>query len=107
VIESSVSFVRGMSWAAAVTSLLLAQATWKCDGANWAQTTGKLEQNVVIPRMPTPAYRHWAQRYGHAVVVASNNSETTKGSSIYLFGGDTFEGDPSGENVCFIRLSVP
>lgn len=68
------------------------------NSANWAQTTGKLAQKVVIPRIPTPAYRHWTQRYGHAVVVASNSS-ITKGAQIYLLGGDTFEGDTSGENV--------
>ncbi len=68
----------------------------KC--SNWAQTTGKLSQNIVIPRFPTPAYRHWAQRFGHAVVVTSN-STVEKGSVIYLLGGDTYEGDVQGGNV--------
>jgi hypothetical protein len=81
-----------------LTSVVLSETLWLCWGSNWAQTTGKLEQNVVIPRYPSPAYRHWAQRYGHAVVVASNSTET-KGSVIYLLGGDSYEGDASGENA--------
>jgi hypothetical protein len=78
--------------------VFLDETLWLCQGANWAQTTGKLGQNVVIPRYPTPAYRHWAQRFGHAVVVASNSSNT-EGSMIYLLGGDSYEGDASGENA--------
>ncbi len=43
------------------------------DGANWAQSSGYLEQNVVIPAMPSPAVKHWQSRYGMASVTYISN----------------------------------
>jgi hypothetical protein len=70
--------------------------------SNWAQTSGKVQQNVVIPRIPTPSYPHWTQRFGHAIVVATNISVAQSLGAkplMYMIGGDTFEGDFDGENV--------
>lgn len=72
------------------------------DSTNWAQTTGKTAQNVVVPRRPTPDFRHWSERYGAAVILAREPSEIYKSPDeelvdeenvIYLMGGDSYDGD--------------
>ena len=40
--------------------------------ANWAQTSGEIEQNVVLPAMPSPTLSHWQARFGHATVIAAD-----------------------------------
>lgn len=40
--------------------------------ANWAQSSGPVDQNVVIPYFPRPSNRHWQARYGMAVVVVTD-----------------------------------
>ena len=65
-------------------------------GTNWAQTTGKTHQNVVIPRRPTPDYRHWGERYGAAVVLAREPNEVydpDEEQVVYYMGGDSYDND--------------
>lgn len=38
--------------------------------ANWAQVSGNIDQNVVVPYFPGPNQPHWQARYGMATVVA-------------------------------------
>ena len=42
--------------------------------ANWAQSSGQIQQNVVIPYIPAPGHRHWQARYGAAAVVVTDVS---------------------------------
>ena len=63
---------------------------------NWAQTTGKTEQNVVVPRRPSPDHRHWSERYGAAVVLAREPNEENDPEAenvIYYMGGDSYDND--------------
>ena len=64
--------------------------------ANWAQTTGKVQQNVVIPTMPTLSNPHWERRYGMAVVVVDDPANPDDEPRIFLMGGDTYDGDFTG-----------
>lgn len=48
------------------------------DAANWAQASGKLQQNIVIPYIPSPARPHWTARYGAAAVVVRNNTNEVR-----------------------------
>lgn len=36
--------------------------------ANWAQASGEVSQNVVIPYVPSPEKPHWAARFGMTTV---------------------------------------
>lgn len=63
---------------------------------NWAQTTGKTAQNVVVPRRPSPDYRHWSERYGAAVVLAREPNEIPDPDDeqiIFYMGGDSYDND--------------
>lgn len=40
--------------------------------ANWAQGSGYIEQNVVIPQQPTLSHPHWQARYGMSTAVILN-----------------------------------
>lgn len=42
------------------------------ESANWAQTSGYLDQNVVIPTIPSPAKKHWQARYGFSNLAFPN-----------------------------------
>lgn len=42
--------------------------------ANWAQASGKLKQNIVIPYIPAPNQPHWTPRYGATAVVLGNET---------------------------------
>ena len=44
------------------------------DSANWAQASGYIDQNVVIPTIPSPTKKHWQARYGFASLVFPNVS---------------------------------
>ena len=44
------------------------------DSANWAQASGYIDQNVVIPSIPSPTKKHWQARYGFASLVFPNVS---------------------------------
>lgn len=37
--------------------------------ANWAQSSGYIEQNVVFPYIPSPSSKHWGARYGMTTIV--------------------------------------
>ncbi|KAJ1457952.1 hypothetical protein M885DRAFT_480910 [Pelagophyceae sp. CCMP2097] len=65
-----------------------------CGASNWAQTTGPLKQNTVIPYMPSAQNPHWSARMGFAVAVSnvSDNGEALFRSqpSLMLVGGDDY-----------------
>ncbi len=64
--------------------------------ANWAQTSGKMSQNIVFPSIPSPANRHWQARFGHVSVIGSEvnpDPEVASLGKIYIMGGDTNSGD--------------
>lgn len=63
--------------------------------ANWAQSSGKLKQNTVIPNIPSPSHPHWQPRFGAQLLVSSS---TSNGSTLFLIGGDTFQ-DPKLLNI--------
>ncbi len=60
----------GCTWAVVIFSILLDT----CLTANWAQTSGNIQQNVVFPAMITPVHKHWQARFGHATVIAKDVS---------------------------------
>eukprot|EP01041_Mallomonas_annulata_P013419 gene13419-28456_t len=57
--------------------------------ANWAQTSGKISQNLVNPSVPGPNNPHWQGRYGMTVVLKTNSTSLNFGT-IFLMGGDTY-----------------
>ena len=64
--------------------------------ANWAQTSGKMSQNVVFPSIPSPTNRHWQARFGHVSVIGAEvnpDPEVASLGKIYIMGGDTNSGD--------------
>ena len=61
--------------------------------ANWAQSTGQIQQNIVISRYPSPEYQHWNPRYGMAAVVVPMNSSESARTFLYVMGGDSYTGD--------------
>jgi len=77
--------------------LLLQIFFFSIHAANWAQVSGNIQQNTVIPYYPTPGTPHWAARFGHVTIVraASNISSV---SYVFLLGGDTYEGDTTVRN---------
>ena len=62
--------LQGYTWALIIFSILLDT----CLTANWAQTSGNIQQNVVFPAMITPVHKHWQARFGHATVIAKDVS---------------------------------
>lgn len=50
-------------------AILLSNLLQITDGANWAQASGKVQQNIVVPAYPTPGSQHWSPRYGMATIV--------------------------------------
>ena len=64
------------------------------ESANWAQTSGYLEQNVVIPAIPSPAVKHWQPRYGMSSLQFPNASSAN--GNLVLLGGDTYNNDFTG-----------
>jgi hypothetical protein len=67
--------------------------------SNWAQTTGDVSQNVVVPQIPKPAHPHWNKRYGMAIVAVDDPNNPDDVPHIYLLGGDTYDGDTNGATV--------
>jgi hypothetical protein len=67
---------------------------------NWAQTTGKTAQNVVVPRRPSPGYRHWSERYGAAVVLAREpGGDLEPDQVVFYMGGDSYDNDHTVPDV--------
>lgn len=50
--------------------VLLSHFLQLADGANWAQASGHIQQNIVLPAYPSPDTPHWTPRYGHAAIVS-------------------------------------
>lgn len=46
-------------------TVICSNRTW---AANWAQSSGAIEQNLVFPYIPSPATKHWGPRYGMTTV---------------------------------------
>lgn len=62
------------------------------DASNWAQTSGPIEQNTVFPSIPSPAKKHWQNRYGHCSILYTNpnpNEGVAFLGKVFLIGGDT------------------
>lgn len=68
-----------------------------CFCANWAQSSGDIKQNIVIPYYPSPPNPHWAARYGMVSVVAPPRDTSSLGF-VYLMGGDTYDGSKTSDN---------
>lgn len=80
-----------------------------CRGSNWAQVTGPIQQNNVIPVKPKPGVwhtnpeaspgkdDHWSARKGHAIVVVPYNGTTGQLSAMFVLGGDSFVHDSTSE----------
>ena len=82
-------FLLGLLW-------LLLWVPKVAESSNWAQTSGKMSQNVVFPSIPSPANRHWQARFGHAAVIGAEvdpDPEVATLGKIYIMGGDTNTGD--------------
>ncbi|CAM9247287.1 unnamed protein product, partial [Ectocarpus fasciculatus] len=60
--------------------------------ANWAQTSGKVKQNVVKPLIPSPYDEHWQSRFG-ALTVVLGNSSIGAADSLFVMGGDTYDNE--------------
>lgn len=60
------------------------------DSANWAQTSGHLQQTQTITVHPSPDKNHWRDRFGHAVVKFASGKRPDVGE-LYLLGGDTYD----------------
>ena len=79
-------------------------------GTNWAQTSGKVAQNVVVPRRPSPDFPHWSERYGAAVVLAREPNEVydpDEESVIFLMGGDSYDNDHSSPDEDSRQPALP
>ena len=64
--------------------------------ANWAQTSGFIEQNTVFPYIPSVSNKHWQARYGMATVTVPTTIDpdgTQHLGRVFVMGGDTFDGD--------------
>jgi hypothetical protein len=61
--------------------------------ANWAQASGQINQNLVIPYYPAPNRQQWAPRYGHVAIIVPA-ADATGVSYVYVMGGDTYS-DPT------------
>ena len=59
--------------------------------ANWAQSSGPIAQNIVIPYYPSPNTPHWQARYGMVSIIAPPVDTSSLGF-VYLMGGDTYDG---------------
>lgn len=60
--------------------------------SNWAQTSGKIEQNIVVTEIPAPDKSHWSARYGHATVIMHSGKRPDIGE-VYILGGDSNDGN--------------
>ena len=65
--------------------------------ANWAQSSGDIAQNIVIPYYPSPPNPHWAARFGMVSIIAPPVDTSSLGF-IYLMGGDTYDGSKTNLN---------
>ena len=73
----------------AIILVVLSLYTDFTESSNWAQTSGRLDQNVVITKIPSADNLHWAARYGHATTVM-NTGDLPEIGEVYLTGGDVY-----------------
>ena len=84
-------------------TLLLPLLLKTCDGSNWAQTSGYLDQNVVITKIPSVENQHWSARYGHATAILLKDTAVDPNiGEIYLTGGDIYTNDTES----FTRVGI-
>ncbi len=73
----------------AIILLVLSFYTDFIESSNWAQTSGRLDQNVIITKIPSAGNLHWAARYGHATTIL-NTGDLPEIGEVYLTGGDVY-----------------
>ena len=73
----------------AIILLVLSLYTDFIESSNWAQTSGRLDQNVIITKIPSAGNLHWAARYGHATTIL-NTGDLPEIGEVYLTGGDVY-----------------
>ena len=73
----------------AIILVVLSLYTDFTESSNWAQTSGRLDQNIVITKLPSADNLHWAARYGHATTVM-NTGDLPEIGEVYLTGGDVY-----------------
>ena len=73
----------------ALVVLILSLHTGFTECSNWAQTSGRLDQNIVITKIPSADNLHWAARYGHATSILNTGALPEIGE-VYLSGGDVY-----------------
>ena len=75
------------------------------ESSNWAQTSGRLDQNIVITKLPSVENLHWSARFGHATAIL-NTGELPEIGEVYLTGGDTYsQTRDKGTNVGILAAS--
>jgi len=65
------------------------------DASNWAQASGPIQQNTVLPSIPSPAKKHWQNRFGHCTILYTKpnpNAGVAFLGKVFLIGGDTNDG---------------
>ena len=66
------------------------------NAANWAQTSGFIEQNVVFPYIPSVSTKHWQARFGMATITIPTTilpDGTKYQGKVFVLGGDTYDND--------------
>ena len=92
-----------MATGKAVRRWVLMVAT--CEAANWAQTTGKLRQNLAVPYMASPSKNrsHWSGRMGQATAVANEKCMATRAcaaTTVCMYTSDGKVEVEKSDNVC-------
>lgn len=65
--------------------------------ANWAQASGEIQQNVVIPYYPSFKNAHWGSRYGFVSIVIPPQGQSV--GFVFLLGGDTYDGSKTSKKL--------
>ena len=64
--------------------------------ANWAQSSGIIEQNTVFPYIPAPGTKHWKARFGLVQItipgIINDAGENIPGQ-VFILGGDTYDSE--------------
>lgn len=92
-----------MATGKAVRRWVLMVAT--CEAANWAQTTGKLRQNLAVPYVASPSKNrsHWSGRMGQATAVANEKCMATRAcaaTTVCMYTSDGKVEVEKSDNVC-------
>ena len=65
------------------------------DASNWAQASGPIQQITVFPSIPSPANKHWQNRFGHCTILYTKPNPDAGVAflgKVFLIGGDTNDG---------------